>query len=423
MTTTQPTPPARLPRQQPPAPGRDPQTAAGPDASRSDTPPWLIVATREIVVRATNRAFIISTLLTLALIAGFGAFSLWQSSRTTTYTVAVSAPEGARLVSDAAATARQDDDTVAIEARTVAGEPAARALVEGGDAAAWLHAGGEGWTLTSADEVPLGLRTAVESAVRSAALETNAASAGTSVEALERGTTVAVARFDGEAIDAGFVQVATIAFALLFLMAAMLFGQQIAASVVEEKQSRLVEIIATAIPLRHLLAGKVGGNSVIALGQVVLFAAVGLVAVSFSEWSTLLPALSTAVVWFVLYFIVGFFALACLFAVAGALASRMEDLQSTTAPLTTALMLVYFASFGLSGTAAVIASYVPIASVVSMPARILAGETAWWEPILSLGIMAAFAAVTVVIGEKIYRRSLLQTRGRLSWREAYTTPE
>src|SRR6187551_1169393 len=139
MTTTQPTPPARLPRQQPPAPGRDPHTAAGLDASRSETPPWLIVATREIVVRATNRAFIISTLLTLVLIAGFGAFSLWQSSRTTTYTVAVSAPEGQRLVGDAAATARQSDDTVAIEARTVAGEPAARALVEDGDAAAWLH--------------------------------------------------------------------------------------------------------------------------------------------------------------------------------------------------------------------------------------------------------------------------------------------
>ncbi len=422
MTTTQPTPPTRLPRQQPPRPADDPHTV-DPDASRSDTPPWLIVATREIVVRATNRAFIISTLLTLVLIAGFGAFSLWQSSRTTTYTVAVSAPEGERLVSDAAATARQSDDTVAIEARTVTGEAAARALVEGGDAAAWLHTGGDGWTLTSADEVPLSLRTAVESSVRSAALESNAASAGTSVEALERGTTVAVARFDGQTIDTGFVRVATVAFALLFFMAAMMFGQQIAASVVEEKQSRLVEIIATAISLRHLLAGKVGGNSVIALGQVVLFAAVGLVAVSFSEWSMLLPALSTAVVWFVLYFIVGFFALACLFAVAGALASRMEDLQSTTAPLTTALMLVYFASFGLSGTAAVIASYVPIASVVSMPARILAGETAWWEPILSLGIMAAFAAVTVVIGERIYRRSLLQTRGRLSWREAYTTPE
>ena len=129
-----------------------------------------------------------------------------------------------------------------------------------------------------------------------------------------------------------------------------------------------------------------------------------------------------AVVWFVLYFVVGFFALACLFAVAGALASRVEDLQSTTAPLTTALMLVYFASFGLSGTGAVIASYVPIASVVSMPARILAGEAAWWEPIVSLGFMAAFAAVTVLVGEKVYRRSLLQTRGRLYLARGVTRP-
>ena len=137
----------------------------------------------------------------------------------------------------------------------------------------------------------------------------------------------------------------------------------------------------------------------------------------------MVPALSTAVIWFVLFFIVGFFAIACIFAVAGALASRTEDLQSTTSPITTVLMLVYFVSFGLSGTGAVIASYVPIASVIAMPARILAGETAWWEPLVSLLVMSAFAAVTVVVGEKVYRRSLLQTRGRLSWRQALRTPE
>jgi len=393
------------------------------EAGASEAPAWLIVATREVVVRVTNRAFIVSTLLTIALIAGFGAFSLWQGSRTTTYTVAVTNPEGSGLVTQAAAAAHQDDQKVTIDARQVPDEAAARALVESGDAVVWLHDAAGGWTLTSAGEVPIALTSALEGAVRADALATNAAAVGTSVEALEKGTAVTVVRFDGSPIEAGFVKGATFAFALLFLMAAMMFGQQIAASVVEEKQSRLVEIIATAIPLRQLLAGKVGGNSVIALGQVVLFAAVGLIAVSFSEWSSLLPALSVAVVWFVLYFVVGFFALACLFAVAGALASRVEDLQSTTAPLTTALMLVYFASFGLSGTGAVIASYVPIASVVSMPARILAGEAAWWEPVVSLGFMAAFAAVTVLVGEKVYRRSLLQTRGRLTWREALRTPE
>ena len=170
--------------------------------------------------------------------------------------------------------------------------------------------------------------------------------------------------------------------------------------------------------MRQLLAGKILGNSVIALGQVVLFAAVGLVAVSFTDASTLLPTLSTAVVWFVLFFAVGFFALACLYAVAGALASRTEDLQSTTAPMTMVLMVVYVASFGLTGKALEVASFVPIASVVSMPGRLLAGDAAWWEPVLALLIMAAFSAGTIVVSERIYRRSLLQTRGGVSWKQA-----
>ena len=99
-------------------------------------------------------------------------------------------------------------------------------------------------------------------------------------------------------------------------MAAMMFGQQIAASVVEEKQSRLVEIIATAIPLRQLLAGKVVGNATIALAQVVLFAG----SASSRCRSPTVDAAAGAVdgrLWFVLFFAVGFFALACLYAVAG----------------------------------------------------------------------------------------------------------
>ena len=397
-----------------------PQT---PSVDEGGGHPWAIVAQREIVVRLTNRAFLVSTLITLLFIAGFGAFSVWQSSSTTTYTVAVTGSEGRQLIERAATSAHRADDKVTVKATPAAGESAARALVDGGSADAWLHQTGSGWTLTSADDADLALRTAVEAALRDTVLERNAAAAGTTVQALEQGTTLTTARFDGRAGSSGFVKGATFAFALLFFMAAMMFGQQIAASVVEEKQSRLVEILATAIPLRQLLAGKILGNSTIALAQVVLFAAVGLVAVSFTDASTLLPTLSTAVVWFVLFFAVGFFALACLYAVAGALASRTEDLQSTTAPMTMVLMAVYVASFGLSGKALEVASFVPIASVVSMPGRLLAGDAAWWEPVLALLVMAAFSAGTIVVSERIYRRSLLQTRGRVSWKQALSAPE
>ncbi|MGO4600480.1 ABC transporter permease [Terrabacter sp. 2YAF2] len=400
------------------------ETVPGPPAvDEAGGHPWAIVAQREIVVRLTNRAFLVSTLITLLFIAGFGAFSVWDSNRTTTYTVAVTGADGRQLVERAAASARQADDKVSIESTPVSDEPAARALVDDGTADSWLHQTGPGWTLTSADDADLALRTAVEAALRDTVLERNAAAAGTTVQALEQGTTLTTARFDGRAGSSGFVKGATFAFALLFFMAAMMFGQQIAASVVEEKQSRLVEILASAIPLRQLLAGKILGNSVIALGQVVLFAAVGLVAVSFTDASTLLPTLSTAVVWFVLFFAVGFFALACLYAVAGALASRTEDLQSTTAPMTMVLMVVYVASFGLTGKALEVASFVPIASVVSMPGRLLTGDAAWWEPVLAILVMAAFSAGTIVVSERIYRRSLLQTRGRVSWKQALSAPE
>jgi ABC-2 type transport system permease protein len=396
-----------------------PRDGRGEDELGGTDRPWLVVALREIVVRMTNRAFLVSTLVTLVLIAGLGAYSVWQASRTSTYTVAVADADATRLVGQAAATARAHDDKVAIEWRTVADATAARSVVEAGEAVAWLHRAPSGdWTLSSTDDVDAALLGPLETTVRTDALTANATAAGTTVEALQRGATLATSQFDGRQSTGGFVQGATFAFALLFLMAAMMFGQQIAASVVEEKQSRLVEILVTAIPLRALLAGKIVGNSVIALGQVVLFAGVGLVAVSFTDMSTLLPTLSTAVVWFVLFFGVGFFALACLFAVAGALASRTEDLQSTTAPMTTILMLVYVLSFGLSGTALKVASFVPIASVVSMPGRILAGDAAWWEPVLALLLMAGFSAATIVLSERIYSRSLLQTRGRVSWKQA-----
>src|SRR3954451_5116502 len=404
-------------------PGEPDSTGAEVEGQSGTSRAWIIVAVREIVVRVTNRAFLISTLLTLVFIAGFAAFSAWQAARTTTYTVAVSTADGTRLVERAAAEAKSASDNVVITPKTLAGEKAARAAVDSGEIDAWLHQTASGWTITSGDEVGLSLLAPVETAVRDAALERNAGGAGTTVQDLERGATLTADRFDGQAVNQGVVQAATFAFALLFFMGALMFGQQIAASVVEEKQSRLVEIIATAISLRALLAGKVVGNAVIALAQVVLSAGVGLLAVSFTKWSLFLPALSTAAVWFVLFFTVGFFALACLFAVAGALASRTEDLQSTTAPMTTVLMLVYFASFALTGTALKIASFVPIVSVVAMPGRIIAGDAAWWEPVVALLVMAAFSAGAVVVGEKVYRRSLMQTNGRLSWKQALRTAD
>ena len=175
-------------------------------------------------------------------------------------------------------------------------------------------------------------------------------------------------------------------FVFLFYFAALIFGMQLASSVIEEKQSRIVEIIAAAIPLRHLLAGKVLGNTALAMIQLLIYLAVGLVGLSFTPYKSFVPALSGPTAWFIGFFFAGFVALACLWAVAGSLASRTEDLQATSTPLTMLMLVMFFGGVSLDGRAQVIASFVPPVSAVVMPKRILAGGVEWWEPLLALGL-------------------------------------
>lgn len=197
-----------------------------------------------------------------------------------------------------------------------------------------------------------------------------------------------------------------------------MFGMAIAQSVVEEKQSRVVEILVSAVPLRQLLVGKVLGNVAMAVVQLVLFVTVGLVGMAFTSYATQLGVVAASAGWFVVFFLVGFGALACLWAVAGSLATRNEDLQSTTPVLTTILMVAMFVGLLGEGTVRVVGSYVPVVSTISMPQRLLAGQAAWWEPLVSLAVTLAFAAGTVAVSERLYRRSILHTNRRLRIREA-----
>lgn len=108
---------------------------------------------------------------------------------------------------------------------------------------------------------------------------------------------------------------------------------------------------------------------------------------------------------------------------AGSLASRAEDLQATSTPLTMLILAIFFGGLSLDGRGQVIASFIPPVSAVVMPKRILSGGVEWWEPLLALGLLAVFAAITVRVGERLYRRAMLQTGGRVSLRQAWSAAE
>jgi ABC-2 type transport system permease protein len=199
----------------------------------------------------------------------------------------------------------------------------------------------------------------------------------------------------------------------------MTFGMQIAQSVVTEKESRIVEILAAAVPIRQLLIGKVVGNSLLALSQVVLIVAAALVGMSFTEYKSMIALVAPVAGWFVLFFLVGFASLACLWAAAGSMATRVQDLSQTTTPLTTIIMLVYIVGMFARGTMAEVLSYVPIASTVVMPGRLLNGEATWIHAVASLVVSGLFMIVAIWFGEQVYRRGLLQTNAVMSLKDAF----
>jgi ABC-2 type transport system permease protein len=383
---------------------------------------WLLVARREILVRATDRSFLIGTLATVAILGVLIAFQAFMAGRTHSYTV-VAEPSSQSMARAVEQGAPGTDDQVRVTLRQVPDAAAARSAVLDGSADAWLHPVDGGWVLTTRSQSQDSLRAVAAEIVRTEALRANATALGTTVESLQRGATLQEAFLEGDADRATLVEIVGFAFVMLFYLANLVFGMTLATSVVEEKQSRIVEIIATAIPIRHLLAGKVLGNTVLAVAQLTLYIGVGLVGLAFTKYSGLTTAMSGPVLWFVVFFLAGFVALACLWAVAGALASRNEDVQATSTPLTMVTFAVFLGGIALEGTGQVIGSYVPPLSAVLMPIRLLRGDAAWWEALLALALLLATTVITVIVGERLYRRSLLQTGGRIGWRHAWRAAE
>src|SRR5690606_39664110 len=116
-----------------------------------------------------------------------------------------------------------------------------------------------------------------------------------------------------------------IGFGLVFMMSAMMFGMPVATSVVEEKQTRVVEILLSTIPARVLLAGKVLGNTILAMSQILLLVAVGTIGLIVTGQTSFLSGIGGPVLWFAVFFLFGFILLAAMFAAAGSMVSRQED--------------------------------------------------------------------------------------------------
>ena len=217
-------------------------------------------------------------------------------------------------------------------------------------------------------------------------------------------------------------ETATVAFVGVLLLYGQLFayGYWVAAGVVEEKSSRVVEVLLATLRPSHLLRGKILGIGLLGLAQLLLIGLVGLFASS-AVGTLEFPSGAIATIGLVLtWFVLGFFFYASLFAVAGSIVTRQEDLQTTMTPLTILIVGSFF--IGLSATSnpdstlAVVASLLPFSSPLVMPTRIALGDAATWEVVASIAISVAATAALIPLATKIYSRALLRP-GRVRIRQ------
>jgi ABC-2 type transport system permease protein len=202
----------------------------------------------------------------------------------------------------------------------------------------------------------------------------------------------------------------------------IVFGLAVATGVVEEKASRVVEVLLAAIGARPLLAGKIAGIGLLGLLQLFVFGVVGLAVASASGAIELdsadAGALAVALVWFLL----GYAFWAALYAIAGVIVSRQEDLQSSSTPLTMLLVVSYLLVFPAlddpSSTLAVVTSIVPFCSPIVMPARIVLGEAGAVEVVASLATLAVSTVLLTALAARIYEGAILRMGRPLRLTEA-----
>ncbi len=351
---------------------------------------WL-VAEREIGSKLRSKAFVISTAI---LIVAALASVLWGG-----FTASNAGASGIPI----AVTSQTQSEVSSLdglEVRVADSDDAARALVADGTVDAALVSGSS----ESAFDFTVVVKDSVPSTLLQMLSDTPP------VDRLEPGSNAAdVLRY--------FI---ALAFGIVFLIAATTFGGTIAQSVVEEKQTRVVEILISAIPVRALLAGKVLGNTILAMAQIVLLAAVAVVGLAVTGQAGVLDALGAPIAWFAIFFLFGFVLLAALFAAAAAMVSRQEDIGATTTPITMLIMAPYFLVIFFNDNPVVltIMSYVPFSAPVGMPLRMYLGDAQWWEPVLSLLVLLASCVLAIGVAARIYRNSLLRMGARVTLGEA-----
>lgn len=384
---------------------------------------WL-VARRELVTRTRSKAFLVSTAL---LVAALVALSLvMKAVNTGDDAKNIALTSGTSALSTPVATAAKSAGTD-VDTRTVSSRSAAEQQVKDEDVDAALVGDAKHFTVVVKEDLDDDLTGAVNLLARQQALNQQITKLGGDPAHVNQAVASSKAHvvplthpkdFDGSRITLGMLS------GILIFMSLQGFGQMVAQGVVEEKTSRVVELLLATIRPWQLMAGKVLGIGLVGLAQLVVVGGIGM---TFALGSGVLDlGLSSAVgvvAWLVVWYLIGFFMYSLVLAAAGALVSRQEDIGGVLMPVLAGVFIPYIVGVtvlpGDPGSGLVeVLSLVPLFSPVLMPMRLALGGVPVWEILEAVLLSLALIPGLVWLSGRIYRNAVLRTGARVNLRES-----
>jgi ABC-2 type transport system permease protein len=375
-----------------------------------------LVAGREISTRIRDKGFLIGSAVLILLILGMLVFQVAINSGSNDTRIGV---VGGDAALGQALQAQGEALGADVEVVVLDDEAAARTAVEAEevDAALLSPAGPQPELLVLGRDSQM--EALVQSTVQGLSIADQLTAAGVQLAPPPQVDVVALEADADENMEATIVALVGV---IVLYGLLILFGQFVAQGVVEEKSSRVVELLLATMRPWQLLAGKIIGLGVLGLAQMVVIGVIGVVgALAFDVVELpgqLIGTVATVIAWFVL----GYAFYASVFAAAAALVSRQEDLGSVITPASILLVLGFLVAVQAAqdpgSTLATVTSYVPGLSPMVMPVRQAAGDAVWWEVVLAVVLMLLAIAAIVRIGGRVYAGALLRTGGKVKFREA-----
>ena len=383
-----------------------------------------VIAAREFVTRIRTRVFAISTMLVLI---GVGAYILLQAyvfNQSTTSSLDVGFVGAAQSIA-APVRAEALSSGVTVTVHPYTSEAAGQADVRNGTLNALVSGSGAGTTVSVPSTIDPTLLTALNDQTRQQVLSEYLTQHG-----LHPSDVIDQLAFSVSVNELSPVNAARLEQLVIGLLVAgtlyvtvLAYGQFVAAGVIEEKSNRIVEILLATVRPWQLMMGKIIGIGLVALVQVGLVAAVALVLASATKLVSI-PTLSvdvviSGVVWFVL----GYLMYALLFAAAGSMVSRQEEVSGVALPVILFLVAAWILALTVAApdpgsTATIVFSFIPLFSPVIMPVRIAAGVAPFWQVALSVVLVLATIYILAAVAGRIYRNSVLRTGGRVKLADA-----